>query len=476
MRYLLDKRYLLRGWQNAHTGVVDAQERTTSFLRKDEYLLLIRCDGVHDIDEGRLSASEREFLDGARRAGLIRPARFLELLADEQRYAVFPAPYKELVEWSVTGACNLRCRHCFMSAPQAKHGSPTFEQLVDVADQLAECGVFRAVVTGGEPCMRDDLLDLVDALGERGIAIEKILTNGWLLDEAFLDGLDARGVRTRFQLSFDGVGCHDFLRGVPGAEERTVRAIGLLRERGHEVTTALCLHRGNRHALRESVNLMASLGVSGMKCGAAMELGDWASPELRDLQLAKEEELSVYEQYIPLYFADGAPLPIELGGAFAYRPGETSWSIPCLKACPAEDEGTALSCDMLAAGFFVGADGMVCPCMGMADCGYARNFPNLFETPLREILGSEDFTRLCHVTVGEVKKHNLRCRECAHAERCAGGCRMSALVAGDDYYGADPDNCRFFESDGERRITRAAEGPFAAYLGQRMAGGGEELR
>ena len=53
---------------------------------------------------------------------------------------------------------------------------------------------------------------------------------------------------------------------------------------------------------------------------------------------------------------------------------------------------------------------------------------------------------------------------------------MSALVAGDDYYGADPDNCRFFESDGERRITRAAEGPFAAYLGQRMAGGGEELR
>ena len=253
MRYLLDKRYLLRGWQNAHTGVVDAQERTTSFLRKDEYLLLIRCDGVHDIDEGRLSASEREFLDGARRAGLIRPARFLELLADEQRYAVFPAPYKELVEWSVTGACNLRCRHCFMSAPQAKHGSPAFEQLVDVADQLAECGVFRAVVTGGEPCMRDDLLDLVDALGERGIAIEKILTNGWLLDDAFLDGLDARGVRTRFQLSFDGVGCHDFLRGVPGAEERTVRAIGLLRERGHEVTTALCLHRGNRHALRESV-------------------------------------------------------------------------------------------------------------------------------------------------------------------------------------------------------------------------------
>ena len=107
MRYLLDKRYLLRGWQNAHTGVVDAQERTTSFLRKDEYLLLIRCDGVHDIDEGRLSASEREFLDGARRAGLIRPARFLELMADEQRYAVFPAPYKELVEWSVTGACNL---------------------------------------------------------------------------------------------------------------------------------------------------------------------------------------------------------------------------------------------------------------------------------------------------------------------------------------------------------------------------------
>ena len=92
------------------------------------------------------------------------------------------------------------------------------------------------------------LLGVVDALGERGIAIEGIKTNGWLLDEAFLDGLDARGVRPRFQLSFDGVGCHDFLRGVPGAEERTVRAIGMLRERGHEVTAALCLHRGKRRS------------------------------------------------------------------------------------------------------------------------------------------------------------------------------------------------------------------------------------
>ena len=131
---------------------------------------------------------------------------------------------------------------------------------------------------------------------------------------------------------------------------------------------------------------------------------------------------------------------------------------------------------MLAAGFFIGADGMVCPCMGMADCGYARNFPNLFETPLREILGSGEFARMCNVTVREVKERNTCCRECAHAGLCTGGCRMRALIAGDDYYGVDSDNCQFFTCDGKRRIARAAEEAFAAYFGRCMAKGGGELR
>ncbi len=51
----------------------------------------------------------------------------------------------------------------------------------------------------------------------------------------------------------------------------------------------------------------------------------------------------------------------------------------------AGDTGKAFfmpSCGLLLRNFYIGADGMVCPCMGMADCGYAKNYPNLFDSAI----------------------------------------------------------------------------------------------
>ncbi|MBR2779183.1 MAG: radical SAM protein [Firmicutes bacterium] len=464
MRYILDERYRFRGWQKSPAGIFDTHRKEAIFLPKEQYLFVLYFDGAHDLDEETLPEEKKKFLEELKRMGIVRPAGFAEFLKPEQEYRTYPAQYKKQAHWSVTGACNLKCRHCFMSAPNAKHGSPSHEQIIAIADQLAECGVFQVGLTGGEPLIREDFLDIVDALNEREIGIDVIFTNGWLVDEAFLDELEKRHVHPPFQLSFDGVGMHDFLRGIPGAEERTISALKLLQKREHPVSVSMCMHRRNRHVLRESVNLMASLGVRSMKCGGMMQLGEWARPELADLQLTNEEELQMFEEYIPQYFEDNAPLSIMMSGVFMYTPGDERWSIYNHSECSAEDEMLAPSCGVLRHNFYIGAEGMVAPCMGMADCGYAKNFPNLFETPLREILGDSEFNRLCNAKVGEVRDAAGKCRDCRFIDRCTGGCRNAALMAGDDYYGIDPDICWFFENNGEERITAAAEEAFAAYI------------
>ena len=114
--------------------------------------------------------------------------------------------------------------------------------------------------------------------------------------------------------------------------------------------------------------------------------------------------------------------------------------------------------------FYIGADGVVAPCMGMADCGIASTFPNLHETPLREILGDSQLMRMSNATVAEVHAGNEECAVCEYRDRCAGGCRNGVLMECDDYYGADHDACWFFQHDGPERIRAAAEAPFAAYL------------
>lgn len=464
MKYILDERYRLRGWLGAPAGLFDTRSRNARFLRKPQFLLLLRCDGAHELEENNLSPADREYLDGLLSDGIVRPAGFAEYLKPEQEYRSYPAHYKTQVHWSVTGACNLKCRHCFMSAPHAKHGSPSLEQLKRIADSLAACGVFHAGLTGGEPLIREDFFRLIDILKEREIAVDIVYTNGWLLDGAFLDELEKRRVHPSFQLSFDGVGMHDFLRGVPGAEERTVRALKLLQERGYAVSVGMSLHRGNRETLRETVKLLASLGVRGLKCAAMMELGEWMQPEVRDLQLSREEEMALYEAYIPQYFEDDAPLPITLSSFFEFDPRSKKWDIGFRRKCSVEREGKVPSCGVLRQHFYIGADGMVCPCMGMADTGYAERFPNLLETPLEEILGDSDFERLCLATVRDVRDGSRKCRDCQYIDRCAGGCRNTVLIYGDNYYGASPSNCWFFEHDGEARITAAAQEAYEAYL------------
>ena len=465
MRYILDKRYWLRGWQDAHTAVFDTETKLARFFPKKIFLDIMRCDGAHEQDEAAFTEEERKLFEDMKAVGAIRPAGFAEFLRPEQEYRVYPAPYKKQVHWSITGACNLKCRHCFMSAPHAKHGAPSHEQIIAVADQMAECGIFQVGITGGEPLVREDFLEIIDALNERNIGVDVIYTNGWLVDEQLLDELDKRNVHPPFQLSFDGVGWHDFLRGVPGAEERTIRALKLLQERKHPVSVSICVHRKNMHVLRETVNLLASLGVRSVKCGAMMDLGEWAQPELQELHITDEEELKMFEEYIPQYFEDDAPLSIMMSGTFMYTPGDPEWGIFNRRECSAEDEKAMPSCGILKQNFYIGADGMVCPCMGMADCGYAGNFPNLFKTPLKEILAPDsEFSRLCNATVGDVRDHYPKCRDCRYVDRCAGGCRNAALLAGDDYYGVDPKACWFFEHDGEARIEAAAKDAFEAYL------------
>ena len=465
MRYILDKRYRFRGWYRLPYGIYDTAEHKAKFFSPEIYDLLLKCDAGHDLDPEHFSEREKRLIAEFEASGMIRRASWLDFLLPEQKYHVYPARYRENVHWSVTGLCNLKCRHCFMSAPHARHGSPSTEELLSIADQLAECGVFNVGITGGEPLIREDFTEIVKALSAREIRITALYTNGWLVNGELLDMLETNRQHPAFQLSYDGIGRHDFLRGVAGAEKKTTDALKLLRERDCNVSVSMCLHRENADTLRESVRLLADLGVRSMKCGAMMDLGEWTDPEIRELHLTPEEEMDIFERYIPQYFKDDAPMSISLSGVFLYEKGRRDFGSFFHRECPKEKEDLTLACPVLGTAFYIGADGVVAPCQGMCDCGgFAENLPSLKEKPLREILCESEYVQYCYATVGDVRRGNTECGECVNNDRCAGGCRNSALIAGDNYYGEDPGACRFYKNGGPERIRAAAQPAFEAYL------------
>lgn len=464
-RYIIEKRYRLRGWYKLPYGLYDTARRQAAFFGPQRYELLLKCNAAHDFDADVLSDEKRVFLENLVKEKIIRPSGKWDILLPEQEYKAYPARYRKSVHWSITGACNLKCRHCFMSAPHAKHGSPSTQQLLDIIDQFEECGIFNVDITGGEPLIREDFEQIVQKLKEKEIRINTIYTNGWLVNDNLLNMLEENGMHPSFQLSFDGIGRHDYLRGVPGAEEKTIEAFKLLKERGHGVSCSMCLHKGNIDMIRDSVKLLAQLGVKSLKCGSMMDMGEWQAPELKELHLSREEALEVTENYIPQYFEDDAPLSIMMTGAFIYEKGNPDgWGIYYKRECPREKEDELLSCPVLKESFYLGPDGQVAPCQGMGDTGFAKYFPGLRNQRLSDILKESDYVRYSYTTVGDIRRGNDECMKCDYMDHCAGSCRNSALIEGDSYYGVDPEACYFFKNGWEERINKVAQPAYEEYI------------
>ena len=62
MKFVLDKRYRLRGWYKLPYGVYDTQKYEARFFDRHAYDLIMRCDAAHDIDVTALDEPKSAFL------------------------------------------------------------------------------------------------------------------------------------------------------------------------------------------------------------------------------------------------------------------------------------------------------------------------------------------------------------------------------------------------------------------------------
>ncbi|MEP6866959.1 MAG: GTP 3',8-cyclase MoaA [Novosphingobium sp.] len=107
---------------------------------------------------------------------------------------------------SVTDRCDLRCSYCMPEKMQflPRADVLSLEELHDLALGFIARGITKLRLTGGEPLVRRDMIELVQALGRKlGDGLEELTltTNGTQLSR-FADDLYAAGVR-RINVSLD---------------------------------------------------------------------------------------------------------------------------------------------------------------------------------------------------------------------------------------------------------------------------------
>lgn len=107
----------------------------------------------------------------------------------------------------VTQRCDLYCPVCYASSPDKQSPEPSLEVIKKWYRQLLEAGgPFNIQLSGGEPCVRDDLPDII-ALGKSlGFSFFQLNTNGLRIatDATYLQKLKNAGLSTVY-LQFDGI-------------------------------------------------------------------------------------------------------------------------------------------------------------------------------------------------------------------------------------------------------------------------------
>lgn len=147
--------------------------------------------------------------------------------------------------WEVTQACDLACEHCRADATPERHPDElTTAEGRALLDSAREFGDNQLVVlSGGDPCKRSDLTELVAYGDDIGLSMSLTPSGTASLTRETIDDLSDAGLR-RMALSIDGATAraHDAFRGEAGSFAETLEAAESAREAGLplQINTTVC--------------------------------------------------------------------------------------------------------------------------------------------------------------------------------------------------------------------------------------------
>ena len=451
------------GWEKTPHAIRAAagehKHDTPLFLGKEVFLELLYCNGEEDVVLSELSDDTQKAIAEMTATGMMEQSeQQLPPLSPWQRYHLYPARFVESVHWSITGKCNFNCRHCLVSAPDAHHPQLPLSDCIHIVHEIASCGITAVDITGGEPLVRGDFEDIVKELSKCNIDIRVLFTNASLLDERTLKMFERYGQHPSFQLSFDGLGQHDWLRGVKGAEKQADRAFRLLKEHEYPVVAAMCIHRGNRDSLRATIQYLAGLGVLALNVNAPQTLGVWK--QYTEEHALKEDEIwATYRDNIKWFFEDGMPLDLELEEYFFCRKGMTDYRIPYVHHPPKDADWTKIpQCESMRHHIYIGPDGRLAPCMAFSDTEMGRTLPNVLEEHLGKLSrDGNSYYNVVNTRVSDFMRMNPECAECEHFRACGGGCMAQGMAQCGNYIAKDERACYFHRYIGERAVREVAD-------------------
>jgi radical SAM protein with 4Fe4S-binding SPASM domain len=327
--------------------------------------------------------------------------------------------------------CNLHCAHCFVSATR-RGATMAYQQITDVLiPRLAACRVERVTLTGGEPTIHPQFLDVVRAFRSAGMAVG-ICTNATTLDAQQISEL-ARIGGVHCNVSIDGFRpeSHGKFRGDQDSFNTTVATVRALAAAGL-LQGLLCTPNSLAEdgEYRELCEFAAENGAGYVLMNPLSSMGRGVKTRGR-LAATQERMRHIHELTAP--FQDRGLDMVHIRFPVGSKP---------LAGCQA---GTIIY-------VFTPGEVTVCPYLV-----FAARTPQSQHDPAEFIVGNifadaDIAARLdaYHFTRRYRMGANPTCGSCGMASSCGKGCPAAVISAGERIGAVDAEVCPV--TAGERRL------------------------
>ncbi len=195
----------------------------------------------------------------------LNPGDYFSALNDKA--VKFRIPLDGSIE--LTERCDLNCKHCYINLPAndcgAQQAELNTEEIFRILDEIAEAGCLFLLLTGGEPLLRPDFLDIYRHAKKTGLILW-VFTNGTMVTPQVADCF-AQWPPRSIEIALYGMNeaTYEAVTGVRGSYKKCVRGIELIRGRGLPLKLKTLGLTTNKEEISAMQAYSESLGLSGFK-------------------------------------------------------------------------------------------------------------------------------------------------------------------------------------------------------------------
>lgn len=322
------------------------------------------------------------------------------------------------ISWNTTMQCNLRCQHCYRgSSPEAsRRDELSTEEGKNLLEEMVKAGFRIIVFSGGEPMMRQDILELIAYAKSLGMTC-LMGSNGTLIDEAKAKELQKAGLSC-IAISLDSLDeeRHNAFRGMDFAFKKALSGARACLNAGIKVQFNWTLSKTNLHEIDDFVHFAKEFGAASSHLLFLVEVG--RGKELGEVQLSPEEYKEAIDQILKI----NAQVDIRVKPTCAPQ-----FKVEALQQnLEAPGHGRGCIAGISYCSILPNGDVHICPYTPV-------KVDSVRERPFSEIWQRNEV----FLELRDPKAYEGRCGRCRYLALC-GGCRARAYGATGNWLAEDP--------------------------------------